>query len=93
MIWSGINSISSQLVQQKLDDEECTDVIRNKPSLIRGVSHIGIPSACFLKADPGPCSKDLIRIYFDFKTYSCKAFSYSGLTSERYFNSIINSYN
>ncbi len=49
-----------------------------KAVVLRGQSHIGIPAACFLKVDPGPCSQDLVRIYYDSKTYSCKAFSYSG---------------
>ena len=47
-------------------------------SILRGQSHIGIPAGCFSEIDPGPCSQDLVRIYFDTNTYQCKPFSYSG---------------
>ena len=52
--------------------------VKFQTSIVPGPSHIGIPSACFLRVDPGPCGRDIVRVYYDHKTYTCKAFSYSG---------------
>ena len=54
--------------------------VKFQTSIVPGPSHIGIPSACFLRVDPGPCGRDIVRVYYDHKTYTCKAFSYSGLS-------------
>ena len=58
-----------------VDPVEC-----GKAAGLRAQSHIGIPRACFNRPDPGPCTQDLIRIYYDHKTYQCKWFSFSGKT-------------
>ncbi|KAI1278371.1 hypothetical protein HDE_14289 [Halotydeus destructor] len=49
-----------------------------KAAVLTGPAHIGMPSACFQRVDPGPCGNDIVRIYYDHKTFTCKAFSYSG---------------
>lgn len=53
---------------------------------LKGQTHIGIPAACFLSVDAGPCSQDLVRIYYDSKTFTCKSFSYSGIYKNKWFS-------
>lgn len=47
-------------------------------AVVAGPANIGIPSFCFQRVDPGPCALDIVRVYYDYKTFTCKAFSYSG---------------
>jgi len=47
-------------------------------AIVTGPASIGVPSFCFQRVDPGPCALDIVRVYYDYKTFTCKAFSYSG---------------
>ena len=48
-------------------------------AIIRGQTSLGLPSVCYLRVDPGPCGRDLIRVYYDPRSARCKHFSYSGI--------------
>jgi hypothetical protein len=48
-------------------------------AIIRLPTQIGVPSVCYLRVDPGPCGRDLIRVYYDSRVNRCKHFSFSGL--------------
>lgn len=39
---------------------------------------VPVPIECFLPSDPGTCAKDMIRVYYDHHTRTCKPFSYTG---------------
>ena len=54
------------------------DGVVGEAAILTGQTHIGVPAACFQRVDPGPCGRDIIRVFYDHKTYTCKAFSYSG---------------
>ena len=54
------------------------DGVVGKAAILTGPAHVGVPAACFQRVDPGPCGNDVVRVYYDHKTYTCKAFSYSG---------------
>ena len=47
-------------------------------AIVSAPANIGVPSFCFQRVDPGPCALDIVRVYYDYKTFTCKAFSYSG---------------
>ena len=47
-------------------------------AVVSAPANIGVPSFCFQRVDPGPCALDIVRVYYDYKTFTCKAFSYSG---------------
>ncbi|CAG2122930.1 unnamed protein product, partial [Medioppia subpectinata] len=49
-----------------------------KAAIIRGETHIGMPAVCYQRVDPGPCGRDLIRVYYDARINRCIHFSFSG---------------
>lgn len=39
---------------------------------------VAVPVECCSPPDPGACAKDLIRLFYDQATRTCKPFSYTG---------------
>lgn len=39
---------------------------------------VSVPVECFQPPDSGSCSKDMVRVYYDHETRTCKPFSFTG---------------
>lgn len=39
---------------------------------------VPVPIECFQPADSGACGKDMVRVFYDHETRTCKPFSYTG---------------
>lgn len=52
-------------------------------AVLSGPASIGVPAFCFKKVDAGPCAMDIIRVYYDYKTFTCRSFSYSGKSTSK----------
>ncbi|KAI1278470.1 Tissue factor pathway inhibitor 2 [Halotydeus destructor] len=39
---------------------------------------VPVPVECFQPPDSGTCAKDMVRVYYDHETRTCKPFSYTG---------------
>ena len=54
---------------------------------------VPVPIECFQPPDSGICDKDMVRIYYDHETRTCKPFSYTGCRgNQNRFMSVKNCY-
>ena len=58
------------------DQQESIKVLADKLSMSEAVGDS--ENACHLVADPGPCTAEQVRFFFDFKSQRCRQFIYGG---------------